>query len=132
MAHFNVVPASPPAGRLATAARDAMLALDSVQRGGSMFERTQKLRYVGLGVAVCLALGGAALAQQQPDLGPRPVKVADTPYTFDTAEQHGIKVSVVVRGLGHPFSLALLPNRDELVNERRSSIRRVQNVAGAE
>src|SRR5262245_48031879 len=95
----------------------------------SMFER--KLRYVGLGVAVCMALGAAA-QQQQPDIGPRPVKVADTPYTFDTAEQHGIKVSVVVRGLGHPFSLALLPNRDELVNERRSSIRRVQNVAGAE
>src|SRR5262245_19412806 len=94
----------------------------------SMFER--KLRYVGLGVVVCMALGAAA--QQQPDIGPRPVKVADTPYTFDTAEQHGIKVSVVVRGLGHPFSLALLPNRDELVNERRSSIRRVQNVAGAE
>jgi len=94
-----------------------------------MFERTEKLRYVGLGVAVCMALGGAAVAQQQPDLGPRPVKVADTPYTFDTAEQHGIKVSVVARGLNHPFSLAFLPNGDALVSERSVGIRLVHNVA---
>jgi len=91
----------------------------------SMFER--KLRYVGFGVAVCVAFGTAA--QQQPDLGPRPVKVADTPYTFDTAEQHGIKVSVVVRGLAHPFSLAFLPNGDALVTERSSGLRLVRNVA---
>jgi len=90
-----------------------------------MFER--KLRYVGFGVAVCVAFGTAA--QQQPDLGPRPVKVADTPYTFDTAEQHGIKVSVVVRGLAHPFSLAFLPNGDALVTERSSGLRLVRNVA---
>jgi hypothetical protein len=41
-------------------------------------------------------------AQQPPELGIAAVKVADTPYTFDTAEQHGIRVSVVVRGLNHP------------------------------
>ena len=34
-----------------------------------------------------LALAGAAQAQQQADLGPQPVTVASTPYTFDTAEQ---------------------------------------------
>jgi glucose/arabinose dehydrogenase len=93
----------------------------------SMFER--KLRYVGLGVAVCLSLGGAAVAQQQADLGPRPVKIADTPYTFDTAEQHGIKVSVVVRGLAHPFSLAFLPNGDALVAERSGGLRLIRNAA---
>jgi glucose/arabinose dehydrogenase len=90
-----------------------------------MFERN--VRYVGLGVAVCMALGLAA--QQQADLGPRPVKVADTPYTFDTAEQHGIKVSVVVRGLAHPFSFAFLPNGDVLVAERSGGLRRVYGVA---
>jgi glucose/arabinose dehydrogenase len=74
-----------------------------------------------------MALG--ASAQQQPDLGPRPVKVADTPYTFDTAEQHGIKVSVVVRGLAHPFSFAFLPNGDALVTERSGGLRVVRNVA---
>ena len=94
-----------------------------------MFDRTLTLRDVGLGVAVSLALSGAADAQQQPDLGPRPVKVADTPYTFDTAEQHGIQVSVVVRGLAHPFSLAFLPNGDALVAERSGGMRLIRNAA---
>ena len=69
-----------------------------------------------------LIASGVAVAQQQPDLGVRPVTVADTPYTFDTAEQHGIRVSVVVRGLPHPFSLAFLPNGDALVAERSGGV----------
>jgi glucose/arabinose dehydrogenase len=80
-------------------------------------------------VAGAVIASAVALAQQQPDLGPRPVKVADTPYTFDTAEQHGIRVSVVVRGLPHPFSLAFLPNGDALVSERSGSLRLVRNAA---
>src|SRR5215204_2338884 len=81
-----------------------------IQRLGSvaMVERSLRLRHVGLSVAIALASAGASYAQQQQDLGPLPVAVASTPYTFDTAEQHGIKVSVVVRGLNHPFSLAFL------------------------
>jgi glucose/arabinose dehydrogenase len=82
------------------------------------------------GYAASLSLlAGATAAQQQQDLGPRPVKLADSPYTFDTAEQHGIKVSVVVRGLAHPFSLAFLPNGDALVAERSAGLRLVRNVA---
>ena len=88
-----------------------------------------KLRHVGLGMAVCLALANAGHSQQQPDLGPRPVTVADTPYTFDTAEQHGIKVSVVARGLAHPFSFAFLPNGDALVAIRSGALRLVRNAA---
>jgi glucose/arabinose dehydrogenase len=80
-------------------------------------------------VAIVFAAGAAAFAQQQPDLGVRPVTVADTPYTFDTAEQHGIRVSVVARGLAHPFSLAFLPNGDALVAERSGGLRLVRNVA---
>jgi glucose/arabinose dehydrogenase len=74
--------------------------------------------------------GAAVLAQQQPDLGIAPVKLGDAPYMFDTAEQHGIRVSVVVRGLPHPFSLAFLPNGDALVAERGGGLRLVRNVAG--
>ena len=92
-----------------------------------MFERISRLRYAALGLA--MALAGAGNAQQQPDLGPRPVTVSNTPYTFDTAEQHGIKVSVVVRGLNHPFSLAFLPNGDALVSERSIGLRLVRNAA---
>ncbi len=78
--------------------------------------------------ALLVAIGAAALAQQ-PDLGVRAVTVADTPYTFDTAEQHGIRVSVVVRGLPHPYSLAFLPNGDALVAERSGGLRLVRNAA---
>jgi glucose/arabinose dehydrogenase len=83
------------------------------------------------GVAVVTLLSaGAVFAQQQPDLGIAAVKVADTPYTFDTAEQHGIRVSVVVRGLDHPFSLAFLPNGDALFSERSGALRLVRGATG--
>ena len=71
----------------------------------------------------------AANSQQQPDLGVAPVKLAATPYVFDTAEQHGIRVSVVLRGLAHPFSFAFLPNGDALVAERSGALRLVRNAA---
>jgi glucose/arabinose dehydrogenase len=96
------------------------------QQGSSTVSVQSLVRYL----AVSLSFSAiAAQAQQQPDLGPLPVKVADTPYTFDTAEQHGIKVSVVVRGLAHPFSLAFLPNGDALVTERSAGLRLVRNAA---
>src|SRR5512143_1681227 len=78
-----------------------------------------------------LMIGNVAVAQQgQPDIGPAPVKLGDKPYTFDTAEQHGIRVSVVVHGLPHPFSFAFLPNGDALVAERSGTLRLVHNAAG--
>src|ERR1044071_7932787 len=70
-----------------------------------------------------------ALAQAPPNIGVAEVKLRDTPYTFDTAEQHGIKVSVVARGLAHPFSLAFLPNGDALVSIRSGGLRLVRNAA---
>jgi glucose/arabinose dehydrogenase len=86
----------------------------------------------GLAAALVAALPIAASAQQQPNLGVAPVTLRDTPYTFDTAEEHGIKVSIVVRGLAHPFSLAFLPNGDALVVERGARIRLVHGVASAD
>ena len=79
------------------------------------------------GVAAAFAF--LAGAQQQPDLGIKPVTLRAEPYTFDTAEQHGIKVSVVVHGLAHPFSLAFLPNGDALVTERGAKLRLVHGIA---
>jgi glucose/arabinose dehydrogenase len=95
-----------------------------------MVEGRKGLRYAGLAVVSSLAF--AAAQAQQADLGPRPVTVANTPYTFDTAEQHGIRVSVVVRGMAHPFSLAFLPNGDALVAERSGNLRLVRNAASAQ
>jgi glucose/arabinose dehydrogenase len=82
-----------------------------------------------LGVAAVGA--GAAVAQQPPEIGIAPVALGPGPYVFDTAEQHRIRVDVVVRGLSHPFSLAFLPNGDALISERGKALRLVQNAAAA-
>jgi glucose/arabinose dehydrogenase len=72
--------------------------------------------------------GSAAAQQNQPDIGVAPVMLGTRPYVFDTAEQHKIRVSVVVRGLPHPFSVAFLPNGDALVSERGAHLRLVHHA----
>jgi glucose/arabinose dehydrogenase len=68
--------------------------------------------------------------QGQPQIGIAPVTLTAGPYSFDTAEQHRLKVSVVVRGLAHPFSLAFLPNGDALVTERGVRLRVIRGATG--
>jgi glucose/arabinose dehydrogenase len=80
-------------------------------------------------VAVTVAVTFAVDAQQPQNIGVAPVVLRAEPYTFDTAEQHGIKVSTVARGLAHPFSLAFLPNGDALVTERGARLRLVHGAA---
>jgi glucose/arabinose dehydrogenase len=91
------------------------------------FSAAQFLTHGAIASAVVASF--AAVGQQQPDLGIAAVVVKDTPYVFDTAEQHGIRFSVVVRGLPHPFSLAFLPNGDALIAERSAGLRLVRNAA---
>ncbi|HUL81586.1 MAG TPA: PQQ-dependent sugar dehydrogenase [Gammaproteobacteria bacterium] len=83
---------------------------------------------VALAVAA-VVVAVAVDAQQPQNLGVAPVVLKAEPYTFDTAEQHGIKVSIVARGLAHPFSLAFLPNGDALVTERGARLRLVHGAA---
>ena len=64
---------------------------------------------------------------QQPNIGIAPVAWTDTPYVFDTAEQHKVRVVLVMRGLKHPFALALLPNGDALISERGAALRVVHS-----
>ena len=79
-----------------------------------------------------VALTVVAGAQQgQPQIGIAPVTLTAGPYTFDTAEQHKIRIVIVARGLVHPFSLAFLPNGDALVTERGTKLRIVRNATGA-
>ena len=78
---------------------------------------------------LCAVRAGFVHAQQGPEIGIAPVTLAG-PYTFDTAEQHPIRVSVVVRGLRHPFSLAFLPNGDALITERGAGLRLVRGATG--
>src|SRR3954469_15444248 len=70
-------------------------------------------------------------AQQPPNIGIAPVTLNENTYVFDTAEQHKIRVTVVAKGLNHPFAVALLPSGDALVSERSGNLRIVHNVGNA-
>src|SRR5688572_19792442 len=83
--------------------------------------------------AALVAASVVAIAQQgQPQIGIVPVALTAGPYSFDTAEQHRMKVTVVARGLAHPFSLAFLPNGDALVTERGTRLRVIRGATGAQ
>jgi glucose/arabinose dehydrogenase len=56
------------------------------------------------------------------------VPLGDGPWTFDTYEpKTRIKVSIVAKGLSHPYSLAFLPGGDILVTERPGRLRLIHN-----
>src|SRR5437899_10783744 len=58
--------------------------------------------------------------------GPRPLQsppLGDGPWMYSTLEQRDIKVSVVARGLSHPWSLAFLPDGGILITERVGRLR---------
>jgi aldose sugar dehydrogenase len=97
--------------------------------------RGEEMRRSAIGSLLALALSsavvGSALAQQQPNIGIAPVKLTESSYTFDTAEQHRIRVTVVAKGLAHPFALALLPSGDALISERGAQLRIVRNATGS-
>jgi glucose/arabinose dehydrogenase len=78
-----------------------------------------------------LLLPFPGFTQAPPNIGVAPVVLTEGSYTFDTAEQHKIRVVVVAKGLKHPFSIALLPSGDALVSERGGPMRLVHNVGGA-
>src|SRR5438552_17539758 len=55
-------------------------------------------------------------------------KLGDGPWIYTTAERNTrIRVSVVTKGLSHPWSVAWLPNGDMLVTERAGRLRIVRN-----
>jgi len=54
--------------------------------------------------------------------------LGDGPWMFETYEQRHIKVSVVTKGLSHPWSIAFLPNQDILITERIGRLRLVHNA----
>ena len=45
-------------------------------------------------------------AQDQPPIGVPVAPLGAGPFVFDTAEQHKIRVTVVTKGLVHPWALA--------------------------
>jgi glucose/arabinose dehydrogenase len=83
-----------------------------------------------LSLTIALGAAASAQAQQPPPIGVAPVTLTAGPYTFDTAEQHGLRVSVVARGLARPFAVAVLPGGDALVTERGKALRLVRGATG--
>src|SRR5437016_13551987 len=92
-------------------------------------EHTMK-RWLTLAVVVMVIVAAAAFGQQRGQ-GQRPgisvPPLGDGPFVFDTGEQHKIRVSVVTKGLSHPWSLAFLPDGNILITERAGRLRIVRN-----
>ena len=80
---------------------------------------------VSVRVAVLLVAGLLAVgrAQGQSTIGVPVPPLGAGPWVFDTAEQHGIRVSVVARGLSHPWAIAFLPDGGMLITERPGRLR---------
>ncbi|HEY0961121.1 MAG TPA: PQQ-dependent sugar dehydrogenase [Pseudomonadales bacterium] len=90
------------------------------------------MRNLKLTTLMLLSLqAAAAMAADQPPIGIAPVKLSESAYTFDTAEQHGIKVTVLAKGLPRSFGMAFLPNGDLLVSERGLQLRVIKGATGA-
>src|SRR5678815_1374770 len=54
--------------------------------------------------------------------------IGDGPWTYTTSERGTrIRVSVVTKGLSHPWSMAWLPNGDMLITERSGQLRILRN-----
>jgi glucose/arabinose dehydrogenase len=70
---------------------------------------------------------GIGHAQQEPPIGLPVPPLGQGPFVFDTAEQPKIRVSVVARGLSHPWSTAFLPDGAMLVAERPGRLRIIRD-----
>lgn len=71
--------------------------------------------------------GGASGAKAQTATLPTP-PLGDGPWTFDTAEQHKLRVTVMTKGLSHPWNLTFLPGGNTmLVTERSGKIRVIKD-----
>ena len=66
-------------------------------------------------------------AQEEAPIGVPVPPLGDGPWVLDTAEQHKIRVSVVARGLSHPWAIAFLPDGGMLLTERDGRLRVVRD-----
>src|SRR5262245_22672871 len=81
-------------------------------------------RVIAFMVVSMLAVGHA---RQGPDIGLPVPPLGVGPFEFDTAEKQKIRVSVVTKGLSHPWSLVFLPDGSMLVTERPGRLRVIRN-----
>jgi glucose/arabinose dehydrogenase len=91
---------------------------------------TRSARLIPFILAGTLTAGHAQQAQpvqQGPVIGLPVPPLGSGPFEFQAAEQQKVRVSVVARGLSHPWSVVFLPDASMLVTERPGRIRVVRN-----
>src|SRR5262245_65454112 len=66
---------------------------------------------------------------QEPAIGVPVPPLGAGPFVLDTAEQHKIRVTVLARGLSHPWAIAFLPDGGMLITERAGRLRVFRNGA---
>jgi glucose/arabinose dehydrogenase len=72
--------------------------------------------------SLLLLISGVAVAQRGANA------LGDGPWTYTTSERGTrIRVSVVAKGLSHPWSMVWLPNGDMLITERAGRLRILRN-----
>ena len=65
---------------------------------------------VSFAAPLLLCMLALSHAQEQPSIGVPVPPLGAGPWVFDTAEQHKVRVSVVTKGLSHPWAIAFLPD----------------------
>ncbi|HVS66035.1 MAG TPA: PQQ-dependent sugar dehydrogenase [Thermoanaerobaculia bacterium] len=71
------------------------------------------------------ATSRAAARRRSPGLPP--VELPEAPFVIHTHDIAEVRVSILARGLSHPWSLAFLPRGDMLITERAGSLRLVRD-----
>ena len=74
-----------------------------------------------------LVLVTSGYGQEEAPIGVPVPPLGDGPWVIDTAEQHKIRVSVVTKGLEHPWAIAFLPDDAMLITERPGRLRMVRD-----
>src|SRR3989454_11720673 len=92
-----------------------------------------RLKPVFIRYAACTAFWVAAAVAlchaQEPAIGVPVPPLGAGPFVLDTAEQHKIRVTVLARGLSHPWAIAFLPDGGMLITERAGRVRVFRNGA---
>ena len=80
----------------------------------------------GIAGQAAAQFGGGGGGNRRPSGIPR-VELPDEPWIMNTHAIPEVRVSVVARGLDHPWSLAFLPKGDMLVTERKGALRLIRD-----
>jgi glucose/arabinose dehydrogenase len=96
----------------------------------SSISRVRRAACLSAAVLLAAALSAPVIGAEPKEVGLEPVPVGEGPFYYDTAEQHGIRVDVLARGLARGYSFAFLPNGDALIVERGVRLRLLRNATG--